>query len=215
MPYVNPKIQPKHDHDLTLGHTTTTTTTTTTQHLTTLPDIETIDRSINHSYTFSSRNRADATDAVAPPAAAATPTHTYSNRNMQSNINSIFIPASTSKYPIKQSTITEDFRERFSNFVEHWTKAIVYLSRKWNRNCFNEWIHGIYSEAHNCTQNGYIERGGDRERDIQAYLILIVEIRSENTPAKSRQANCSNQWVKENKARQSLAFTVSKWMHCQ
>lgn len=127
MPYVNLKKHPKHDHDLTLSQTSTAST----QHFTTLPDIETINRSINHSnVTFSNRNRSDDTDAAAAPAAAATPTHTYSNSNMQSNINSIFIPASTSKYPIKQSTITEDFRERFTNFVENWTKAIVYLSRK-------------------------------------------------------------------------------------
>lgn len=141
MPYVNPKTNPKHDYDHALSQTTSIPTTT-RQHFTTLPDIVTIDRSINRSYSFNSRIYTDGTDtdgtvAVAPAATAAAdatadamPTHSYSNSNMQSNINSIFIPASTSKYPIKQSTITEDFRERFSSFVEQWKKAFVYLSRK-------------------------------------------------------------------------------------
>lgn len=160
MPYVNRNIQPKHDHDQTLSQTTTATpnlpartTATMTTHrrqqqntLATVStdDDETIDRSINRGNLFSGQNRTGVTAVgsngnvvegsgsgigIAAPDAA-TPTLTYSNRNMQSNINSIFIPASTSKYPIKQSTITEDFRERFTKFVEHWTKAFVYLSRK-------------------------------------------------------------------------------------
>lgn len=62
--------------------------------------------------------------------ADATPTNSYGNSNMQSNINSIFIPVSTSKYPIKQSTISEDFHERLSKFVVQWKKTLVYLSRK-------------------------------------------------------------------------------------
>lgn len=140
MPYVNPKTSPKHDYNHALSQTTSIPTTI-HQHLTTLPDIVTIDRAINRSYSFNSRIYTDGTDtdgtvAVAPATAVAAtadamPTrYSYSNSNMQSNINSIFIPASTSKYPIKQSTITEDFRERFSSFVKQWKKAFVYLSRK-------------------------------------------------------------------------------------
>lgn len=43
---------------------------------------------------------------------------------------SIFVPASTSKYPITQNTIAEDMRERFMNFLTQWIKAFVYLARK-------------------------------------------------------------------------------------
>lgn len=148
MPYVNPKTQPKHDNDQnTNGHGHRTTVIiivpTTRRPLVESPNIETNDHSINRGVLFSSKNRNDidaatiGTGSGAAAAAAAadapdaiTPTQAYSNRNIQSNINSIFIPASTSKYPIKQSTITEDFRERFGNFVKHWKQAFVYLSRK-------------------------------------------------------------------------------------
>lgn len=158
MPYVvNPKTQPNHDNDReTIGHRTTVVmivTTTTQRPLSIPPNIDTNDHSNGLGILFRSKTRkdgfanadtattsatADGNGAVAATAAAAaadapadiTPTQAYSNRNIQSNINSIFIPASTSKYPIKQSTITEDFRERFGNFVEHWKKAFVYLSRK-------------------------------------------------------------------------------------
>lgn len=152
MPYVvNPKIQPKYDNDRnTIGHRTTVViivpTTTTRRPLSKTPKIDTRDHSLNgHGILFSPKNRNDgfanaaadaATMATVAGAAAAdapaaiTPTQAYNNPNMQSNINSIFIPASTSKYPIKQSTITEDFRERFGNFVKHWKQAFVYLSRK-------------------------------------------------------------------------------------
>lgn len=50
-----------------------------------------------------------------------------------------------------------------------------------------------YTVKHTTAHRMDISREGETEGDIQAYLILIVEIRSENTPAKSRQANCSNQ----------------------
>lgn len=147
MPYVvNPKTQPKHDNDRnTIGQRTTVVIivpTTTRRPLSSTPNIDTNDHSKSHGILFSSKNRNDgsanadtaagagAAAAAADAPAAITPTQAYSNRNIQSNINSIFIPASTSKYPIKQSTITEDFRERFDNFVEHWKKAFVYLSRK-------------------------------------------------------------------------------------
>lgn len=52
------------------------------------------------------------------------------NNNYGSNSKSIFIPASTSKYPIEQNTIGEDLRERFVNFLAQWIRAFVYLSRK-------------------------------------------------------------------------------------
>lgn len=141
MPYVvNPKTQPKHDTDRnTIGHRTTVfiiVPSTTRRPLSSTPNTDTNDHSKSHGISFSSKNRntgsanADTTGAAADAPAAITPTQAYSNRNIQSNVNSIFIPASTSKYPIKQSTITEDFRERFDNFVEHWKKAFVYLSRK-------------------------------------------------------------------------------------
>lgn len=147
MPYVvNPKTQPKYDNDRnTIGHRTTVViivpTTTTRRPLSKTSKIDTNDHSNGLSILFSPKNRNDADAAatsatVAGAAAAAdapaaiTPTQAYSNPNIQSNMNSIFIPASTSKYPIKQSTITEDFRERFGNFVKHWKQAFVYLSRK-------------------------------------------------------------------------------------
>lgn len=149
VPYVvNPKTQPKYDNDRnTYGHRSTvviivpTTTTTRRPILVTPNNIDRNDHSNSQSVLVSSKNRKDGFASVAAAAAAAaaadapaaiTPTQAYSNRNIQqSNVNSIFIPASTSKYPIKQSTISEDFRERFDNFVEHWKKAFVYLSRKW------------------------------------------------------------------------------------
>lgn len=131
MPYVNPKTQPKHDHDQT------TYNQTATPHLTTLSDFESISRSISQSKSFSDRNDLDASSidaaaaaSAAAAAAAATPSLIHSNSNMRSNINSLFIPASTSKYPIKQSTIAGDFRERIINFVAHWIRAFVYLARK-------------------------------------------------------------------------------------
>lgn len=142
MPYVvNPKPQPKYDNDRnTIGHRTTVVIivpTTTRRPLSKTPKIDTNDHSNGHGIFVSSKNdAAAATSATVAAAAAAdapaaiTPTQAYSNANIQSNINSIFIPASTSKYPIKQSTITEDFRERFGNFVKHWKQAFVYLSRK-------------------------------------------------------------------------------------
>lgn len=154
MPYVNPKSQPKHDHDHnTFGHRTTVVVVPTTRRPFFIsPNVETIDHSINRGILLSPNYRNDVdgsadsiatftasagTGSDAAPAAAAAdvptaikPTHAYSNRNVQANINSIFIPASTSKYPIKQNTIIEDFRERFCNFVEHWKKAFVYTSRK-------------------------------------------------------------------------------------
>lgn len=86
--------------------------------------------SINHSKTFSSRHDADNAAAASAGADAATSTVNYSNNNIRSNSDSIFIPASTSKYPIKQNTIAEDFRERFINLVAHWIRAFVYLARK-------------------------------------------------------------------------------------
>lgn len=155
MPYVvNPKTQPNYDNGRnTIGHRTTVVIivpTTTRRPLSKTPKIDTNDQSNGHGILFSPKNRNDgsanadnaaaaatsatvagaAAAAVADAPAAITPTKAYSNPNIQSNINSIFVPASTSKYPIKQSTITEDFRERFGNFVEHWKQAFVYLSRK-------------------------------------------------------------------------------------
>lgn len=122
VPYANPKKQPKNDLDHTINHTST-------PYLTTMPDFKTISRSINQTKPFSDRNVSDAADATAA-AAAATPSHIYSNSNIQSNSNSLFIPASTSKYPIRQNTIAGDFRERVINFVAHWIRAFVYLARK-------------------------------------------------------------------------------------
>lgn len=149
MPYVNPKTHPNHDHDHDIfGHTTTVIIIPTTRRPPFIvPNINTIDDLGNHNIPFRPNLDGFATGDVAATSAsgagagavaaadgpaAITPTHAYTNRNvMQSNVNGIFMPASTSKYPIKQSTITEDFRERFRNFVEHWTNAFVYLSRKW------------------------------------------------------------------------------------
>lgn len=118
--YVNPNTQPKHDHDHTLSSKATTA----------LPDIDMIGMSINHSKTFRDRHDGDKAAAAGANDDAATSTVSYSNYNMRSNSNSIFIPASTSKYPIKQNTIAEDFRERFINLVAHWIRAFVYLARK-------------------------------------------------------------------------------------
>lgn len=124
VPYANPKKQPKNDLDHTLNHTTT-------PYLTTMPAFKTISRSINQTKPFSDRNVSDAAaTATNAAAAAATPSHIYSNSNIQSNSNSLFIPASTSKYPIRQNTIAGDFRERVINFVAHWIRAFVYLARK-------------------------------------------------------------------------------------
>lgn len=123
MPYVYTNTQSKHDH--TLGQTTA--------HSSILPDIEAIGRSINHSKPFSDRHDDDAATAAAGDGGAiadAKPTISYSNSNLRSNSNSIFIPASTSKYPIKQNTIAGDFHERFINLVAHWIRVFVYLARK-------------------------------------------------------------------------------------
>lgn len=124
MPFVNPKIQPKHDQNHALSHTTPS-------HFTTRPNFETIGRSINQSKPFGDRNHVDASATAADAdAAAATPSLIYSDSNIRSNSNSLFIPASTSKYPIKQNTIAGDFHERIINFVAHWIRAFVYLARK-------------------------------------------------------------------------------------
>lgn len=122
MPYVvSPKSQPKPDQDHTFGQRTATTTT---HDLITPSDIATIDHTINRSYPFRSRNHIDANTVAADAHIDVTiSTLTSSNSNL------LFIPASTSKYPIKQSTIAEDLSERFNNFVEHWSKT-VYLARK-------------------------------------------------------------------------------------
>lgn len=154
VPYVNPKIQPNYDHNYDIhGHRTTVIVLPTSRrpHFVS-SNVKTIDDSINRGILFDPKNRNDVDDtanadvattsatsgagavvvvvAAADAPAAIKPTNAYNNRNRQSNINSLFMPASTSKYPIKQSTITEDFRERFRNFVDHWTNAFVYLSRK-------------------------------------------------------------------------------------
>lgn len=129
VPFVNPKTQSKHDHDHTLSHTTIQNVTST--------DIDAIGRSINHNNAFHNHVDANASAFAATATAAdggtvATPPHIYGNSNsIQSNANSIFMPASTSKYPIKQSTIAEDFRERFVNIIVQWIRAVVYLARKW------------------------------------------------------------------------------------
>ena len=115
--YVNPNTHQKHDHDHTFNSKSPTT----------LPDTNTIRLSINGK-TFHDKHE---TDSDAGAAADTTSTVSYSNNNMRSNSNSIFMPASTSKYPIKQNTIAEDFRERFINLVAHWIRAFVYLARKW------------------------------------------------------------------------------------
>lgn len=117
MPFVNPKT----DHEHTLSPTTP-------PHLTTPPNFDTISRSINQSKSFSDRNEFDSTGAAAgagyTASVAATPSLIYSDTN------SLFIPASTSKYPIKQNTIAADLRERVINFGAHWIRAFVYLARK-------------------------------------------------------------------------------------
>lgn len=56
----------------------------------------------------------------------------FSRTIADSSSNSIFLPASTSKYPIKESTIQQEFHERFVNFISQWINTIVYLARKWN-----------------------------------------------------------------------------------
>lgn len=147
VPFANQNTQPKHDHDRILYQKTTTTTATLTQKATKTPDDESISRSINHNnpYRDSSFIHADVADAGGvgggdggddSDTAITTPLLSYSNNNTQSNSNSIFMPASTSKYPIKQNTIIEDLRERYVNFRIQWTRTIVYLERKWLTNSF-------------------------------------------------------------------------------
>lgn len=102
---------------------------TTTQ---TVPDIG---RSINHNNRFSDKNRVDSDVTAAgggvDGATIATSTFYSSYNHIRSNEhNSIFIPASTSKYPIKQGTIGEELNDRFINFFAQCIKAIIYLARK-------------------------------------------------------------------------------------
>lgn len=114
MPYVYPNTKP-HDHDHTIHQTTS--------HLTTIAsDIDTVSQ-INHN-PFS--NRHDAKDAAVPSFFSSVNVQHASNKYN----NSIFMPASTSKYPIKENSIRDDLRERFQNFFTQWIKTIVYLARK-------------------------------------------------------------------------------------
>lgn len=109
------------------------------QNATKTPDVESMSRSINHNNPYRDSNFiADGADAGSSDGgsdsgdtALTTPLLSYGNNNTQSNSNSIFMPASTSKYPIKQNTIMEDLRERYVNFRIQWTRTIVYLERKW------------------------------------------------------------------------------------
>lgn len=122
MPFANPNNQPKHDHDHTISQTTIKNATTSL-------DIGTIGHSINQNNPYRDSSFIGA-DADAGGIAVTTPHLGYSNNNIRSNSNSIFMPASTSKYPIKQNTIAEDFRERFVNLIAQWIRAFVYLARK-------------------------------------------------------------------------------------
>ncbi|XP_031626186.1 uncharacterized protein LOC116342639 [Contarinia nasturtii] len=124
VPFVNPNSHSKHDHDHTLNQPTMQNMTST--------DIEAIGRSINHNNAFHNGGDANASafDAAGGGGGGATvATYISSNSNIQTNTNSIFMPASTSKYPIKQSTIAEDFRERFINIIAQWIRAVVYLAQ--------------------------------------------------------------------------------------
>lgn len=112
MPHIYPNIHLKHDHD----HSNEKPPT---RYLTTLSN--TVVHSISSNQPFpNNRNDVNDADDLA----------TIPNLINRSSSKSIFVPASTSKYPIKQNTIAEDIRERFMNFLTQWIKAIVYLARK-------------------------------------------------------------------------------------
>lgn len=44
--------------------------------------------------------------------------------------NNIFEPATTSKYPIKESTVKKEFHEKILDFIAQWINTFVHLSRK-------------------------------------------------------------------------------------
>lgn len=114
MPHIYPKTHPNHDHEHSNEQITT-------QYVTTLSN--TIVHSVDLQHQRSGYNRNDAYGGdAAIPTMPQTPNRTSDY--------SIFVPASTSKYPIKQNTIAEDMRERFMNMLTQWIKAFVYLARK-------------------------------------------------------------------------------------
>lgn len=121
---INPQPNQKHDQII---HQTTS------PHSTTLPD--TISHPINHNQAVYVQ-----TDAGKRSTVATMPNYMLyngqntnihdNNDNIGGNGKGIFMPVATNQYPIEQSSMDEDLRERFDNFVDQWTKAFVYLSRK-------------------------------------------------------------------------------------
>lgn len=122
MPSIYPnhpkKPQSKQNHDQTIHQTSS-------QPLTVLPDIDKISHPINHNHALHVETDADATKT-----AATLPNYITHNSHIGSNSKSIFIPVSTSKYPIDHNTYDEEYRERFVNFLTQWIRAFVYLARK-------------------------------------------------------------------------------------
>lgn len=112
---------------------------TTSQHLTALPDIA-ISHPINHNKAVYVQPDAGkwATVATVPNYVLynGKKDNNYDNNqnknshNIGTNKEGIYMPVSTNQYPIEQSSMNGELRERFVNFLDQWTKAFVYLSRK-------------------------------------------------------------------------------------
>lgn len=135
-PYPNHPInsQPNRNHDQIIHQTIS-------QHLTTLPDII-ISHPINHNQAVYVQSDAGkrATVAMVPNYMLYNGQNNNNHDNNQNNNNNnhnigtngegIFMTVSTDQYPIEQSSLDEDLRERFEHFLDQWIKAFLYLSRK-------------------------------------------------------------------------------------
>lgn len=122
---INPQPNQKHDQII---HQTTA------QHLTTLPDI--ISHPINHNQAVYVQPDAGKRSTVATMPnymlynGQNNNNHDDNNNNVGRNGKGIFVPVATNQYPIEPTSMDENLRERFDNFLDQWMKAFVYLSRK-------------------------------------------------------------------------------------